>query len=206
MTALTLAIADLRAADDSNIDNQIALITAHLGRRPADDEPVPFLVWMQVPSKASTEDAIWALRCAQPAEDARRVAAHVAIASARRVEHLLDDATRPAALAAIAAAEAWLAEPSAETADTAWDAKVAAAEAATPDAAACYAAIAASYAAKAATADATSATGAAWAAAEAAAWAAAKAATKTDWHAAAVAARTDAWAAVRADLVALLSA
>lgn len=162
--ALTITISALRAHRACQLDKRLTELTAHLGRVPTEDEPIPAETLWALPS-TSAHDAVWSLRCAEPAEEAHRVAVRVAVAAARAVEHLLPDEGRAACQAAIRAAEAWLKEPTEErveaaraadraavcAADAAYAADAAAAEAAAACAArAARAAVCAADAARAA--------------------------------------------------------
>ena len=58
---LSITIADLRAARACDLDDRIAALSAHLGRTPEDDEPVPIAVWAEVTPDVA--DLLWSLRC-----------------------------------------------------------------------------------------------------------------------------------------------
>ena len=137
---LTLSVSDLRKADACNLDERIADLTAHLGHTPAEDEQIDLKVWLDLPS-TSHDDAIWALRAAQPKTDAARVSFFVAKAAADRVAHLLpvkkqtiitDAAAYAAQYANDAAVAAYVAAAAASTqaADAAYAAAAASTQAA----------------------------------------------------------------------------
>jgi hypothetical protein len=102
---ITLSIKTLREHETCALDARIAALAAHLGRRPTDDEPVPFVTWAEVTPFIS--DMIWALQCVDrgdrvAAEVARRAAAR-ARGYARANIRAADDANDAAANAANAA-------------------------------------------------------------------------------------------------------
>ena len=57
---LSITIAELRAAHACDLDDRIAALSAHLGRTPDDDEPVPLAKWAEVTPRV--DDLFWAVR------------------------------------------------------------------------------------------------------------------------------------------------
>lgn len=107
---ITLTIAALRASGADYPDLLADELATKLGRRPSEAKPVPLLAWLGL-SSMSDRAAIWVLRAAEPRPAAHHAAVTVAVKAARRVLHMLSGSEHAIALAAIEAAEAWLASP-----------------------------------------------------------------------------------------------
>ena len=100
--------------------DRIADLVAHLGRRPADDEPIPLATWWALPT-TSVEDRWWSLRAVAPTSLARILGVRAACLAARRALPAYEARfphwrpTRASAvIEAIKAAEAWVADPTTE--------------------------------------------------------------------------------------------
>jgi hypothetical protein len=179
MNTLSITISELRTNRACDLDDRIAALSAHLGRTPEDDEPVPLSVWAEVTPEV--DDLVWALRCCW-ARGGRAVGVEVACRAADRAMVHARPGDVPVLRAAVDAARGCVAGT------VTVEACRAAADAAYADADA-YAAYAADAAADAAAAAAD---------ADAAAYAAERAAC------AAAAERATERAAQRADLLGLL--
>lgn len=110
---LTLSIASLRRHHACEIAARIYDLRRVLPNV-AEDEPVPLRTWWDLPS-TTIEDRNWSVRAAMPALTARVLGVRAACLAARRVLHLIGQ-NRSVCLAAIEAAEAWAAAPTAERA------------------------------------------------------------------------------------------
>jgi hypothetical protein len=152
--ALTLSISDLRKADACDLEERIEDLLAHHPNTKEEDA-LPIQLWWALDT-TSVADMFWALHVAKPALAARRVGAQAASAAARRALDSVREQGRPAALAAIEAAETWALDPTEENRNAAASCAILAAAASYT--AASYAACAAFYAAASAAASAASAT------------------------------------------------
>lgn len=203
---LSITIAELRAAHACDLDDRIAALSAHLGRTPDDDEPVPLAKWAEVTPRV--DDLFWAMRRCWW-RGGREIGVEVACRAAERAMTHVRPQDVPVLRAAVDAARGCVAgmvtvEACRDAAHAA-NAAAYAAYAAYAYTATAYAATAAAataaYAADAYTGDAYTDT-AATAAAHAAYGAAADADPDADPDAACTAER----AAQRADLISLLEA
>jgi hypothetical protein len=86
MNTLSITISELRTNRACGLDGRIAALSAHLGRTPGADEPIPLAKWAEVTPEV--DDLVWALRCcwyrggrSVGAEVARRAAARAADAA-----------------------------------------------------------------------------------------------------------------------------
>jgi hypothetical protein len=78
---LSITIAELRVAHACDLDDRIATLAAHLGRTPADDEPIPLATWAEV--TPDVDDLMWGLRCCWD-RGGRAVGVEVACRAAER--------------------------------------------------------------------------------------------------------------------------
>jgi len=157
---LSITIEELRQHHACDLPERIAGLTAHLGRTPADDEPIPLATWAAVAWTArdgthhpehSATGLIWALRCCWD-RGGRAVGVEVACRAAERAIGRIPEERRAVARAAIDAARGCVAgavtreecRRAARAAYAAYAAALAAyaaaADAAAADAAAAYAA------------------------------------------------------------------
>lgn len=198
---LSITIAELRAAHACDLDDRIAALSAHLGRTPDDDEPVPLAKWAEVTPRV--DDLFWAVRRCWW-RGGREIGVEVACRAAERAMTHVRPEDVPVLRAAVDAARGCVAGM--VTVEACRDA----AHAANAAAYAAYAADAYTATAYAATAAAATAAYAADAytdtAATAAAHAAYGAAADADPDADPDAACTAERAAQRADLISLLEA
>jgi hypothetical protein len=198
---LSITISELHAYRACDLDDRISDLSAHLGRTPGADEPIPLAKWAEV--TPNVDDLVWALRCCWD-RGGRAVGVEVACRAADRAMVHARPEDVPVLRAAAHAARGCVAGN--VTVEACRDAAYAAANAVT--ATACAAANAASAAYAAADAAERAAAYAAYAAERAAAYAA-YAAYAAAYAAAAAAAYAAAYAAERAaqraDLLSLLS-
>ena len=73
---LTLSIADLRRHCACYLNARIDDLTARLGYRPADDEPIDLKIWLDLPTTTDDDAAIAAARAAYAAARAAYAAAY----------------------------------------------------------------------------------------------------------------------------------
>lgn len=117
---MTLTIQDLRDWRACDIDERVAELRAVLPDV-ADEQPVPVETWWALP-RSNALSCAWSLRCAEPKDEARRVAIEFAVRAARRVLPSVLDQHRAVSVAAIEAAEAVLASDTPETRAAGWEA------------------------------------------------------------------------------------
>lgn len=98
---LSITITELRAHDACDLDDRVSALSAHLGRTPAADEPVPLAIWTEV--TPDTADLIWALRCCWD-RGGRAVGVEVACRAAERAMARARDNDIPVLRASVAAA------------------------------------------------------------------------------------------------------
>jgi hypothetical protein len=105
MSDLTLTIESLRKHSECDLDERIAALESHLGRKVRSRERIPLQVWAAVPWRGqpehSAQDLIWALRCCPRS---RAVSVEVACRTAERVLPLVREQDRAVCREAIVAA------------------------------------------------------------------------------------------------------
>jgi hypothetical protein len=182
---LTLSISDLRKPKACDLEERIEDLTQTLGRKPEEDEELDLKIWWSLKT-TSVDNRFWSLRAVKPELPAQQLAVLASCRAARRVLPLVPAEDQAVCLAAIEAAEAWVAEPTKARAkaarlagNAAWAVYAAARSAAYTAAYAAYASR--SAARSAAYTAAANAANAANAAADAAARAAADAADAAAW-------------------------
>lgn len=194
---LSITIAELRTHKACYLNDRVSALSAHLGRTPAADEPVPLATWAEVTPDVA--DLIWALRCCWD-RGGRAVGVEAACRAAERAMVHARPQDGPVLRAAVDAARGCV--HGVVTVEACWNA---AADAAARAAYAADAASAAAWADAASASDAASDAARAASDAARAVRAAAYAAADADAYDAYAAADASERAAQRADLLSLLA-